>query len=252
MAKAKLRKSQNSYNAVTDISPRSVANRQQIRSMANRTVDFNPRNLSQARLVKALENNDNHIVCALGPAGTGKTYITAKYAVQQLLSKQVERIIITRPTVEAGESLGYLPGLLEEKMNPWLLPIYDVFMENGDINKMEIKSMISQGIIEIAPFQFMRGRTFKNSIIIADEMQNAEKNQVKMLMTRIGEGSKILLTGDLEQSDRRVSKGVSGLEDFLQRLEDRPVSGISVIKFADCDVVRHDIITNILKIYEDD
>jgi len=209
-----------------------------------------PRNLTQARLLRALEDESNHIVFALGSAGTGKTYIAAKFAAKQLLEKKVSRIVITRPTVEAGERIGFLPGTLEEKMEPWLLPIYDAFMEDGGYTKQDIKKMIEQGTIEIAPFQFLRGRSLKNCLIIADEMQNSELNQIKMLLTRLGDGSKIVVTGDLSQSDRRT-RIKSGLEDFLYRLEKRGIEGVEVVKFSDADIVRHPIISKILELYDE-
>jgi len=209
-----------------------------------------PRNLTQARLLRALEDEGNHIVFALGSAGTGKSYIAAKFAAKQLLEKKVSRIVITRPTVEAGERIGFLPGTLEEKMEPWLLPIYDAFMEDGGYTKQDIKKMIEQGTIEIAPFQFLRGRSLKNCLIIADEMQNSELNQIKMLLTRLGDGSKIVVTGDLSQSDRRT-RIKSGLEDFLYRLEKRGIEGVEVVKFSDADIVRHPIISKILELYDE-
>jgi phosphate starvation-inducible protein PhoH and related proteins len=210
--------------------------------------DIEPRNLSQARLLRALEDDSNHIVFSLGSAGVGKTYITAKFAAKQLLEKKVKKIVITRPTVEAGEKIGFLPGTLEEKMEPWLLPIYDAFMEDGGFTKEDIKSMITKGTIEIAPFNFLRGRSLKNCLIIADEMQNSEQNQIKMLLTRLGDGSKIVVTGDLSQTDRRT-RVKSGLEDFLWRLEQNSIDGIELVKFNDSDIVRHPIIGEILKLY---
>lgn len=211
--------------------------------------EITPRNLTQARLLASFDNND--IVFALGAAGTGKTYISAKYASLELLNKNYKKIVITRPTVEAGEKIGFLPGGINEKLEPWLLPIYDVFMEHDGFNKAELKKMINDGTIEIAPIQFMRGRSFKDCLIIADEMQNSEVNQLKMLLTRIGEGSKIIVTGDLTQTDRRT-KAKSGLEDFLQRLEYSGIEGIDTVRFTDNDIVRHPIISKILELYDDE
>lgn len=209
--------------------------------------EISPRNLTQARLLASLENND--IVFALGSAGTGKSYIAAKYASIQLLKKQFKKIVITRPTVEAGGKIGFLPGGIDEKMEPWLLPIYDVFTENGGFGKSELKKMMNDGTIEIAPIQFMRGRSFKDCIIIADEMQNSEVNQLKMLLTRIGENSQIIVTGDLSQTDRKV-RAKSGLEDFLDRLEYSGIDGVDTIRFTDNDIVRHPIISKILELYD--
>jgi phosphate starvation-inducible PhoH-like protein len=253
MAKRKVRDTQpqqnRSRNNVVDIDPRNKNNLKGIKS----EVSFAPRTINQAKLLSAIEDKNNHIIMALGPAGSGKSYIAAKYAIQQLLNGEIDKIVITRPTVEAGESLGFLPGDIEEKMQPWLLPIYDVFMEHEGITRNEIKNMLAMGVIEIAPFGFMRGRTFKNAIIIADEMQNAEANQIKMLMTRIGEGSKILITGDLEQSDKTWKKGTNGLQDFITRFRmyDQGQSGISIMEFTQKDIMRHAIISTVLDIYKE-
>lgn len=214
-------------------------------------VSFSPRNLTQARLLKAIQNEKNHIIFALGPAGSGKSYLVAKHAIQSLMEGKVDKIVITRPTVANGENIGYLPGNLEEKMEPWVLPIYDVFMEHQGITKNEIRNLTAKGTIEIAPFSFMRGRSLKNSIIIADEMQNATIDQMKMLLTRIGEGSKILITGDLEQTDLDRKRIESGLQHFLKafNLYENDKEGIEVINFSKNEIVRHPIISKILDIY---
>ena len=231
--------------------PRTQTNTKIEAPAPRRLIEFTPKNLTQAKLLRTLHDEQNHIVFALGAAGTGKSYIAAKYAIQQFLLGRYKKIVITRPTVEAGETLGLLPGGIEEKMHPWLLPIYDIFMEEDGITKHEIKSMIGDGRIEIAPLQLMRGRTFKDCIIICDEMQNTETNQLKMLLTRIGEGSKMVLTGDMSQNDRR-KKSEQGLEEFMYKLSVYgDVSGIAVIKFSDADCVRHPIIKTILDIYGD-
>lgn len=216
-----------------------------------KAVVFSARNQTQGKLIKAVQDENNHIVIAMGAAGTGKSYIMAKYAIQQYMSGAVDKIVITRPTVVAGENIGFLPGELEDKMEPWLLPIYDVFMEHEGITKGEIKALITKGDIEITPFQFMRGRNFKNAIIIADEMQNSDTNQIKMLMTRIAEGSKILMTGDLEQSDKTFRNQANGLGDFIDRLEKYSGDsvGIEIVRFSDKDIVRHPIIEKVLDIY---
>lgn len=216
-------------------------------------VEFAPRNLSQAKLLRAIQNPKNHIIFALGPAGVGKSFLVAKYAIKQLLEGQISKIVITRPTVETGESIGFLPGGVDEKMEPWLLPIYDVFMENEGVTRNEIRNMLAKGVIEIAPLQFMRGRSLKNAVVIADEMQNSDINQLKMLLTRIGEGSKFLITGDLEQSDKAWKNRKNGLQDFLDRLRnyDDSTEGLAVVSFAQEDILRHEIITKILDIYKD-
>ncbi len=219
----------------------------------NAHVDIIPRNLSQAKLLRALESDDNHIVISLGYAGTGKTAVCTRFALKQLVDEKIEKIIITRPTVESGDSIGFLPGDINEKMAPWVLPIFDVITDGTGITKVGIEKMIRHGIIEIAPLQFIRGRSFKNTIIIADEMQNSDINQIKLLLTRIGENSKILITGDLDQSDRGNHKGKSGLEDFVDRVtfHQGDTSGIHIMKFEKKDIVRHEIISTILDIYND-
>jgi phosphate starvation-inducible protein PhoH and related proteins len=247
---AKQRKTRNNNQQVQRQQP---ANNNNIHKSIKSVVEFAPRNIAQAKLLRAIENERNHIIIAIGAAGVGKSYIAAKYAIQQLLSGEIEKIVITRPTVEAGESLGFLPGGIEEKMEPWLLPIYDVFMEHEGVTRNEIRNMLAMGVIEIAPFGFMRGRTFKNSIIIADEMQNSEGNQLKMLLTRIGEGSKILITGDLEQSDKTWKNKQNGLQDFITRftMYNKEDTGIEIVTFSEKDVVRHEIIAKVLDIYKD-
>lgn len=216
-------------------------------------VDVIPRNLSQAKLLRALESEDNHVVISLGYAGTGKTAVCTRFALQQLVDEKIDKIIITRPTVESGDSLGFLPGDINEKMAPWVLPIFDVITDGTGITKVGVEKLVRHGIIEIAPLQFIRGRTFRNTIIIADEMQNSDINQLKLLLTRIGENSKILITGDLDQSDRASHKGKSGLEDFVDRVtfHKGDTSGIHIMKFEKKDIVRHEIITKILEIYQD-
>lgn len=232
------------FEPITNAKPKTK-NVRGIRNSVN--VGFTPKNLSQARLLKAIRDEANHIICATGPAGTGKTYLIAKYAMQELVNGNIKKIVITRPTVSTGEGIGFLPGGLDEKMMPWLLPIYDAFGECDGVNKAELRNMEAQGVIEIAPLQFMRGRSLQNCIIIADEMQNAEAEQVKMLLTRIGEGSKILITGDLEQTDKLRN---NGLADFMKRIGNKEVAGIHIHKFERADIVRHPIIDKILDLYE--
>lgn len=213
-------------------------------------VEFEPKNFSQKRLVKALEQN-NPFVFVTGPAGTGKQYVAARHAILKLLNGDINKIFLTRPTVEAGESLGFLPGQLDDKLMPYLLPIYDIFLDEGGINKRELNQLMKDGIIEICPLQFMRGRTIKNAILLADEMQNSEVEQVKMMMTRIGENAQMIINGDIEQSDRKRKQSKSGLEDFLNRIENKKIDGIEVVKFSKDDIVRHPIITKILELYDE-
>lgn len=212
-------------------------------------VEFEAKNFQQKRLEKAL-NTNAPFVFTTGPAGTGKTYVAARHAILKLLRGDVDKIFLTRPTIEAGDSIGFLPGNIDSKMEPWMLPIYDIFLDEGGINKRELTHLIKDGKIEVCPFQFMRGRTIKNAVLIADEMQNSEISQLKLLMTRIGENAQIIINGDIEQSDRR-QRTKSGLEDFLDRLKDKNIDGIEVVKFLQSDIVRHPIIEKILDLYDE-
>jgi len=163
-------------------------------------VIITPRNLKQRYLISLLENPNKHINFAIGPAGTGKTLIATLYAIKSLREGLVRKIVITRPAVSVDEQHGFLPGTLVEKMGPWTRPMFDIFEEYYSTGQIE--KMVKDNVIEIAPLAYMRGRTFKDAIIIADEMQNATDSQMKMLLTRIGDNSKIVVTGDLEQFDR--------------------------------------------------
>lgn len=211
-------------------------------------VELLPRSVAQEEYVDALCDPDQHVVFAMGPAGCGKTLLATQYAVKGLLDGTFDKIVITRPAVSVDEQHGFLPGGLVEKMQPWMMPILDVFKEH--FSPAQVAKMIQDEVIEIAPLAFMRGRTFKNSIIIADEMQNSTASQTKMVLTRIGENSKILVTGDLKQHDRGFD--TNGLKDFVERLAQRRSGGISVIQFEASDVERHPIIEDILAIYGDD
>jgi phosphate starvation-inducible protein PhoH and related proteins len=189
---------------------------------------------------------EKRMVFAVGPAGTGKTMLAVVRAIQALRNHEVDRIILTRPAVSVDEKHGFLPGTLNEKMEPWTRPIFDVFEEYYGL--IETKSMLEEGIIEIAPLGFMRGRTFKNAYIIADEMQNATPDQMKMLLTRIGTGSSMVLTGDLKQPDRGFDK--NGLKDFLDRLvANRPGASMAVCKFGREHIERDPLVAEVLAIY---
>jgi|TARA_B110000503_G_scaffold20314_1_gene30504 phosphate starvation-inducible protein PhoH and related proteins len=212
-----------------------------------RNVDILPRNKSQESYILELLNPERDIVFGIGPAGTGKTMLACQVAVKAFLDKEVDKIIVTRPAVSADEDLGFLPGTLEEKMAPWTRPIFDVFREY--FYATEIEGMIKEGIIEISPLAYMRGRTFKDAYIVADEMQNATPNQMKMLLTRIGMGSKMVVTGDLNQADRLKD---NGLLDFVNHLEDSKSSRISIVKFHYKDIERHEVVKHVLQVYGDE
>jgi phosphate starvation-inducible PhoH-like protein len=219
---------------------------EQAKPLKQRPIDIVPRTRNQERLVLALQNSDQPIVITAGPAGTGKTYLAMLAAVKSFREGEVDRIVLTRPAVGVeDEKHGFLPGDLNAKMDPWVRPLTDILKEY--YRQPDIMSMIADQTIEIAPLAFMRGRTFKNAYIIADEMQNATPAQCKMLMTRIGEGSKIVITGDVEQADR--NRGTNGLMDLCSRLEKGGVKGIAVCHLDNKDIQRHAIIDGILKLY---
>jgi len=218
----------------------------QTRKVAHKTVNLIPRTRNQERLVLALQDEAQHIVVTVGPAGTGKTYLAMQAAVRALKQGETDRIVLTRPAVGVeDEKHGFLPGNLVAKMEPWTRPLLDVLREY--YRPQEIAAMIDDQVIEIAPLAFMRGRTFKHAWIIADEMQNATPAQVKMLMTRIGSNSKIVITGDVEQADRQ--QGENGLMDLCERLQKGGVEGIAVCELDARDVQRHKIIGSVLKLY---
>lgn len=212
-----------------------------------RQVEILPRNRAQEQYMLKLLNQDTSIVFGVGPAGTGKTMLAVQVAVKLFKEGAIDQIIVTRPAVSADEDLGFLPGTLEQKMAPWTRPIFDVLREY--FNAREIEDMIEEGIIEIAPLAFMRGRTFKKSFIIADEMQNTTPNQMKMLLTRLGEGSYMAVTGDLEQADRLKN---NGLIDFITHLESKNSAHLDIVRFAQGDVERHEAVKEVLAVYGDE
>jgi phosphate starvation-inducible PhoH-like protein len=205
-----------------------------------------PRNISQHRLLNSLKKNDYKIVIATGPAGTGKTLFGVEQGIKNFIQGNYEKLIFTRPSVTTDEDIGFLPGTLEDKMAPWMRPIYDILYNY--INPKEVDSMIQEKIIEISPLGFMRGRTFKNCWIIADEMQNSTVSQMKMLLTRIGENTKLIVTGDCEQHDRKYE--INGLEDFLNKIKGRRSNSISSIEFNKNDIEREEVVKEVLDIYE--
>ena len=198
---------------------------------------------NQRRYLDAIEQHD--IVFGVGPAGTGKTYLAMAQAVNYLLAKKVSRIILARPAVEAGEKLGFLPGDLQEKVNPYLRPLYDALYDMLEVEKAE--RMLERGIIEVAPIAFMRGRTLNDAFVILDEAQNTTTEQMKMFLTRLGFGSKAVVTGDITQIDLPAGR-LSGLIDALNVVAQ--VEGIAFVRFDERDVVRHKLVQAIVKAYE--
>ena len=192
----------------------------------------------QAALMEAIDRKN--LVLALGPAGTGKTYIAIAKAVEALEAGRVGRIVLSRPAVEAGESLGYLPGDMEEKLAPYLRPLYDALSDR--LSMKRVRSLMAEGLIEIAPVGFMRGRTLNNAFVVIDEAQNCTYVQLKMLLTRLGWNSTMVVTGDPGQSD--LLPGVSGLSDVAGNLE--VLSNVAVIRLEDVDIVRHPLVAEML------
>jgi phosphate starvation-inducible PhoH-like protein len=202
-----------------------------------------PKSANQRRYIEAIQSND--IVFGIGPAGTGKSYLAVAMAVQALTQKQVSRIVLARPAVEAGERLGFLPGDLQEKVDPYLRPLYDALFDLMDAER--VAKMLEKRIIEVAPLAFMRGRTLADAFIILDEAQNTTSEQMKMALTRIGFGSKAVITGDVTQIDLPTGKrsGLVEAERILSKVE-----GIEFVYFTDKDVVRHRLVQQIIKAYE--
>ncbi len=202
-----------------------------------------PKSVAQKRYIDAIRKND--IVFGIGPAGTGKTYLAMAMAVSTLVSKKVGRIILVRPAIEAGEKLGFLPGDIAEKVNPYLRPLYDALYDMMDLE--QASKLVQRGVIEVAPLAFMRGRTLNDSFVILDEGQNATSEQMKMFLTRLGATSKAVITGDITQIDLPNGK-VSGLIEAKNILQG--IKGIEFVYFTDRDVVRHRLVQEIIKAYE--
>jgi len=198
---------------------------------------------AQKEYIEKLRSNT--ISFSVGPAGTGKTYLATALAVEKLMRKEISKIVLTRPVVEAGENLGFLPGTLEEKIDPYLRPFFDAI--NEMIGAEKVQKLIEQSVIEIAPLAYMRGRTIKNSFMLLDEAQNTTTMQMKMFLTRLGENSQVVVTGDLSQIDL-PHKEKSGLKDAVERLDN--IDDITILKFTAKDVIRHELVSKIVQAYE--
>lgn len=205
------------------------------------------KNDAQCEYNQALYDTNVPMVFGIGPAGTGKTMLACSAAISELNNGLRKKIIMTRPVVSVEEDIGYLPGTLEEKMDPWIRPIMDIFSEHFTQN--QIQFMIKEKTIEICPLAYMRGRTFKDAFIIADEMQNSTVNQMKMLLTRVGEGSRMVITGDLKQHDRKYED--NGLKDIYDRISEQDLERIRCIKFDHSHIERSPIVKDILHLYGD-
>lgn len=208
-------------------------------------VSLYARNNHQKEYLDKLQDDSKHILFAVGPAGTGKTMLAVQVGIKLFQEGKYDKIVITRPAVSVDEDLGFLPGTMQEKMAPWTRPIFDVLGEY--YNKKDIENMINEGVVEISPLAYMRGRTFKNAYIIADEMQNATPNQMKMLLTRLGENSKMVVTGDLHQADRLED---NGLIDFIRQInEHKDLKCIALQHFDKKDIERHQAVKEVLTVY---
>jgi phosphate starvation-inducible protein PhoH and related proteins len=209
-------------------------------------VILTPRNRNQQEYLLKLQDEQKSIVFAIGPAGTGKTMLAVQVGIKLFQEGQVDKIIVTRPAVSVDEDLGFLPGTLNEKMAPWTRPIFDVLGEYYQTK--DIAKMLEEGVIEISPLAYMRGRTFKNAYIIADEMQNATVNQMKMLLTRLGDGSRMVVTGDLAQADRLND---NGLVNFCNLMTNKSLAHLDIVQFDHKDIERHNAVKEVLKVYGD-
>jgi phosphate starvation-inducible PhoH-like protein len=237
MSKQRVKKRFTSEVNIIDFQPYLPAKKQRVNIQA--------RNANQKLYLSKLYEESTSIVLAIGPAGTGKTMLAVQFGIKLFQEGKVDRIVVTRPAVSVDEDLGFLPGDLNEKMAPWTRPIFDVLGEY--YQKKEIANMLEEGVIEISPLAYMRGRTFKNAYIVADEMQNATVNQMKMLLTRLGEGSKMVVTGDLAQADRLSD---NGLIDFCNLLEQKEyLEHIDIIRFDNKDIERHNAVKEVLAVY---
>ena len=202
---------------------------------------------NQIRYMKQLQNPSKSIFFVSGPAGTGKTALACRHAARLLKKKKIDKIIITKPAVSVDEEHGFLPGDIKKKMAPWLLPITDALEEN--MEKTQVEALIRKDVIEIAPIAYMRGRTFKNSFILGDEMQNSTPSQIKMVMTRLGEGSQMVITGDVSQHDRKLEE--NGMADFLYRIKDahEELQYIDHVVLENKDIMRHPAVAEVLGFY---
>jgi len=237
MSKQRVKKRFTSEVNIIDFQPYLPAKKQR--------VTISARNANQKLYLTKLYEEATSIVLAIGPAGTGKTMLAVQYGIKLFQEGKVDKIVVTRPAVSVDEDLGFLPGTLNEKMAPWTRPIFDVLAEY--YQKKDIEKMLEDGVIEISPLAYMRGRTFKNAYIVADEMQNATVNQMKMLLTRLGEGSKMVVTGDLAQADRVSDNGLINFCNLLTGKKN--LEHIDIIQFDAKDIERHNAVKEVLAVY---
>jgi phosphate starvation-inducible PhoH-like protein len=210
---------------------------------------YSPKGYNQQLYVDTLNKQSNKLLFVIGPAGTGKTMFACLKAAELLKAGEINKVVVTRPMVTVDEDLGFLPGNIAKKMDPWTRPLFDLFMEY--YTKSELENLINTNVIEISPLAYMRGRTFKHAFIIADEMQNSSPSQMKMLTTRIGTNSRMVITGDLEQSDRTTD---NGLKDILTKFNNYKSNNednlIKIVEMSDCDIERSAIVRKIIDVYK--
>lgn len=234
---------ENDNNRYTESQNGNIVRVEQFHRNPRQRIKLLPKNLAQESYIEALEDPSINIVFAIGYAGSGKTYLSTLYAIRQYLLGEVSKIVITRPNIAVDDKdIGFLPGDILRKMAPWTKPVLDVFEEHFD--SKELTRMIEENVIELVPLAYMRGRTFKNSVIILDEAQNTTMRSMLSTLTRIGENSKLLITGDIKQSDRGTDNGLS---DFISRYDGTP--SIRICRFDRDSVERHPVITDILRMY---
>lgn len=241
----KYRKTQDQKNQKQGDSHLRVIDGGALERKRSKQVVITPKNFHQDDLLGYLEDRNINIVFAVGPAGTGKTMVSTLMGVKELKAGNINKLVITRPAVSVDEQHGFLPGTLQEKMAPWVRPIFDLFEEYYTTDQIEY--MLHDNKIEIAPLAYMRGRSFKQAYIIADEMQNATDSQMKMLLTRIGDNSKLVITGDLAQHDRGFES--NGLKMFIERLMQHNSERIKLVQFDHKDIERHAVVDEVLRIY---
>lgn len=245
-SKAQQRRNNSNYVSNYISNQENTIDFHQATRIKSRPIELKPRTAAQEHLVLALLNDAVPVVIAVGPAGTGKSYLAMLAALRDLRAGRCDRVVLTRPAIGVDdERHGFLPGDLVRKMEPWTRPLLDIMKEF--YHPREVMRMIDDEIIEISPLAFMRGRTFKDAWIVADEMQNATPNQMKMLLTRIGSGSRIAVTGDIEQTDRTTAN--NGLLDLTARLAKHPTKGLEVCQLGSRDIQRHPIIDSVLYVY---
>jgi len=224
----------------------NIINLDNFRAPAKNKVKLIPKNIKQETYIEYLEDLNNDLIVAMGSAGTGKTLIAATFAIKEFIEGRIKKIVITRPNIAVDDNdIGFLPGSLIDKMMPYVRPIMDIFLEY--FSKTQLTKLLEEETIEICPIAMIRGRTFKHAIVVLDESQNCSPNALKAILTRIGEGTRIIVTGDIEQTDIKYN----GLLDFVARIREKNIPGIKLVEFTKNEVERHPMVAKILDLYQD-